>query len=63
MTTQTPLKQAMRALEPGKSLELTADQKEQTARSYASDLGYELMRIYTVNRNRATRKVVVTRVQ
>lgn len=63
MTTQPSLKQAMMALEPGQSLELTPEQKEQTARSYASDLGFTYLRRYSVSRNRQTRSITVTRVQ
>ena len=63
MTTQPSLKQAMMALEPVQSLELTPEQKEQTARSYASDLGFTYLRRYSVSRNRQTRSITVTRVQ
>lgn len=63
MAPQPSLKSAMIALQPGESLVLTPSQKEQTARSYASDLGFMLMRTYKVNRNRQTRSVTVTRVQ
>ena len=63
MTTQPSLKQAMKDLQPGGSLVLTPHQKEQTARSYASDLGFLLMRRYTVSRNRQTRSITVTRLQ
>ena len=63
MTTQPSLKQAMEDLQPGDSLVLTPHQKEQTARSYASDLGFLLMRRYTVSRNRQTRSITVTRLQ
>ena len=63
MTTQPSLKQAMKDLQPGDSLVLTSHQKEQTARSYASDLGFLLMRRYTVSRNRQTRSITVTRLQ
>ena len=52
----------MKDLQPGDSLVLTPSQKEQTARSYASDLGFLLMRRYTVSRNRQTRSITVTRV-
>lgn len=63
MADQPSLKQAMMALEPGESLQLTPEQKEQTARSYASDLGFTYLRRYTVNRNRQTRSITVTRTQ
>ena len=63
MTTQSSLKQAMKDLLPGESLVLTPHQKEQTARSYASDLGFLLIRRYTVSRNRQTRSITVTRLQ
>ena len=63
MTTPPSLKQAMKDLQPGDSLVLTPYQKEQTARSYASDLGFLLMRRYTVSRNRQTRCITVTRLQ
>ena len=63
MTTQPSLKQAMKDLQPGDSLILTPSQTEQTARSYASDLGFQLMRRYTVSRNRQTRSITVTRLQ
>ena len=53
----------MKDLQPGDSLVLTPHQKEQTARSYASDLGFLLMRRYTVSRNRQTRSITVTRLQ
>lgn len=63
MTPKPSLKQAMKDLQPGDSLVLTSSQKEQTARSYASDLGFLLMRRYTVSRNRQTRSITVTRLQ
>lgn len=63
MTPKPSLKQAMKDLQPGDSLVLTPQQKEQTARSYASDLGFLLMRRYTVSRNRQTRSITVTRLQ
>ena len=63
MTLKPSLKQAMKDLQPGDSLVLTPHQKEQTARSYASDLGFMLMRRYTVSRNRQTRSITVTRLQ
>ena len=59
MTNTPSLKQAMKDLQPGDSLV----QKEQTARSYASDLGFMLMRRYSVSRNRQTRSITVTRLQ
>ena len=61
MTLSESFKQAIRGLEPGESLTLLPGQKERTARTYASELGYELLRTYNVNRNRATRTVTVTR--
>ena len=63
MTPQPSLKQAMKDLQPGDSLVLTPSQKEQTARSCASDLGFMLMRRYSVSRNRQTRSITVTRLQ
>lgn len=63
MTPKPSLKQAMKDLHPGDSLVLAPHQKEQTARSYASDLGFLLMRRYTVSRNRQTRSITVTRLQ
>lgn len=63
MTPQPSLKQAMKDLQPGESLVLTPSQKEQTARSYASDLGFTYLRRYSVSRNRQTRSITVTRVQ
>lgn len=63
MTPKPSLKQAMKDLQPGASLVLSPCQKEQTARSYASDLGFLLMRRYTVSRNRQTRSITVTRLQ
>lgn len=57
------LKRTIQDLEPGQSLVLGPGQREQTARSYCSDLSFTFLRVYNVNRNRATRQVTVTRVQ
>lgn len=63
MTHQPSLKQAMKDLQPGENLVLTPSQKEQTARTYASDLGFIYLRRYSVSRDRQTRSITVTRVQ
>lgn len=53
----------MKDLQPGESMVLTPSQKEQTARSYASNLGFTYLRRYSVSRDRQTRSITVTRVQ
>ena len=63
MTPQLSLKQAMKDLQPGESLVLTPSQKEQTARTYASDLCFIYLRRYSVSRDRQTRSITVTRLQ
>jgi len=57
------LKRTIQDLQPGESLVLGPGQREQTARSYCSDLAFTYLRRYRVNRNKATRQVTVTRMQ
>lgn len=57
------LKRTIQDLQPGESLVLGPGQREQTARTYCSDLAFTYLRRYSVNRNRETRIVTVTRTQ
>lgn len=64
MEEKTSFRQRCIALSVGESITVPADEVGYTTvRTYASELGFAYMRVYTTKRNRAERTFTITREQ